>query len=286
MQWRGRRTSANVEDRRSSRGVGMAGGGIGSLILVGVMFWLSGGDPQVLVDSGLLNGQAGLESAPQNPAEAETVNFVGVVLADTEDVWHQLFQEQGSQYLEPSLVLFRGQVDSACGLASSAVGPFYCTLDRNVYLDLEFFADLKERFNAPGDFAAAYVIAHEVGHHVQQLTGTSDKVRAQQQQQTSEAEANRLSVRLELQADYLAGVWAHYEDKAKGVLDASDIEEALRAASAIGDDRLQKQSGGSVVPDSFTHGTSEQRLRWFKRGYESGSFEGSKQLFNTPYDEL
>ncbi len=263
----------------------MAGGGIGSLILVGVMFWLSGGDPQVLVDSGLLDGQAGLESTTPTPAEEETVNFVGVVLADTEDVWHQLFQEQGTQYVEPSLVLFRGQVDSACGLASSAVGPFYCTLDRNVYLDLEFFADLKERFNAPGDFAAAYVIAHEVGHHVQQLTGISEKVRAQQNN-LGEVDANRLSVRLELQADYLAGVWAHYEDKAKGVLAPSDIEEALRAASAIGDDRLQKQASGSVVPDSFTHGTSEQRLRWFKRGYESGSFEGATELFKTDYEAL
>jgi predicted metalloprotease len=263
----------------------MAGGGIGSLILVGVMFWLSGGDPQVLVDSGLLHGQAGLESTTPTPAEEETVNFVGVVLADTEDVWHQLFQEQGTQYVEPSLVLFRGQVDSACGLASSAVGPFYCTLDRNVYLDLEFFADLKERFNAPGDFAAAYVIAHEVGHHVQQLTGTSEKVRGQQGT-LGEVDANRLSVRLELQADYLAGVWAHYEDKAKGVLDPSDIEEALGAASAIGDDRLQKQAGGSVVPDSFTHGTSEQRLRWFKRGYETGSFERAAELFETAYEAL
>lgn len=285
MQWRGRRTSANVEDRRSARGVGVAGGGIGAVILVGVMFWLSGGDPQVLVDSGLLDGQAGLESTPPNPAEEETVNFVGVVLADTEDVWHQLFQEQGAQYVEPSLVIFRGRVDSACGLASSAVGPFYCTLDQNVYLDLEFFADLKEQYNAPGDFAAAYVISHEVGHHVQQLTGISEKVRGQQQQ-SSEVDANRLSVRLELHADYLAGVWAHYEDNAKGVLEPSDIAEALRAASAIGDDRLQKQAGGSVVPDSFTHGTSEQRLRWFKRGYETGSFEGATALFETAYESL
>lgn len=285
MQWRGRRTSANVEDRRSSRGAGVAGGGIGTLILVGVMFWLSGGDPQVLVDSGILDGQMGVESVAPNPAEEETVNFVGVVLADTEDVWHQLFQEQGSQYVEPSLVLFRGRVDSACGLASSAVGPFYCTLDQNVYLDLEFFADLKQRFNAPGDFAAAYVIAHEVGHHVQQLTGVSEKVRAQQGQ-SSEVDGNRLSVRLELQADYLAGVWAHYEDKTKSVLDASDIDEALGAASAIGDDRLQKQAGGSVMPDSFTHGTSEQRLRWFKRGYESGSFEGAMELFEIGYESL
>jgi len=285
MQWRGRRVSANVEDRRSARGVGIAGGGIGSLILVGVMFWLSGGDPQVLVDSGLLDGQMGVESAAPNPAEEETVNFVGVVLADTEDVWHQLFQEQGSRYVEPSLVLFRGRVDSACGLASSAVGPFYCTLDRNVYLDLEFFADLKHQYNAPGDFAAAYVIAHEVGHHVQQLTGVSEKIRSQQQQM-SEVDANRLSVRLELQADYLAGVWAHYEDKTKGVLEPSDIEEALGAASAIGDDRLQKQSGGAVVPDSFTHGTSAQRLRWFKRGYESGSFEEATELFEVDYEAL
>ena len=285
MQWRGRRTSANVEDRRSGRGVGIAGGGIGSLILVGVMFWLSGGDPQVLVDSGILDGAMKVESTAPNPAEDETVDFVGVVLADTEDVWHQLFQAQGLEYIEPSLVLFRDRVDSACGLASSAVGPFYCTLDQNVYLDLEFFADLKERFNAPGDFAAAYVIAHEVGHHVQQLTGIGDHVRAQQQR-LSEVEANRLSVRLELQADYLAGVWAHHEDRTKGVLDSSDLEEALSAASAIGDDRLQKQSGSTVVPDSFTHGTSAQRLQWFKRGYDSGSFEGAKVLFEVDYEAL
>lgn len=285
MQWRGRRASANVEDRRSARGVGVAGGGIGTLILVGVMFWLSGGDPQVLIDSGLLDGQTGVESAAPNPADDDTAAFVKVVLADTEDVWHDLFQEQGGQYVEPTLVLFRGRVDSACGMASSAVGPFYCTLDQNVYLDLEFFAELHNRFGAPGDFAAAYVIAHEIGHHVQQLSGTSDDVRAQQGQ-AGETEGNRLSVRLELQADYLAGVWAHYEDKSKGVLDASDIEEALRAASAIGDDRLQKQAGGSVVPDSFTHGTSEQRLRWFKRGYESGSFEAAGRLFEIPYGEL
>jgi predicted metalloprotease len=249
------------------------------------MFWLSGGDPQVLVDSGILDGAMKVESTVPNPAEDETVDFVGVVLADTEDVWHQLFQAQGLEYIEPSLVLFRDRVDSACGLASSAVGPFYCTLDQNVYLDLEFFADLKERFNAPGDFAAAYVIAHEVGHHVQQLTGIGDHVRAQQQR-LSEVEANRLSVRLELQADYLAGVWAHHEDRTKGVLDSSDLEEALSAASAIGDDRLQKQSGSTVVPDSFTHGTSAQRLQWFKRGYDSGSFEGAKVLFEVDYEAL
>jgi predicted metalloprotease len=263
----------------------VAGGGIGSLLVLGLLFWLSGGDPQVLVDSGLMEGPTGSMSGPVDPAEEETVRFVEVVLADTEDVWHKLFQEQGKQYVEPTLVLFRGRVDSACGLASSAVGPFYCPLDDNVYLDLEFFSDLAAQFNAPGDFAAAYVIAHEIGHHVQNRLGSAERVRAQQQR-SNEVEANRLSVRLELQADYLAGVWAHYEDKLKNVLDPSDIEEALRAASAIGDDRLQKQSGGSVVPDSFTHGTSAQRLRWFKSGYESGSFEGAEQLFTLEYEQL
>jgi predicted metalloprotease len=285
MQWRGRRGSVNVEDRRSARGVGVAGGGIGTLLVVGLMFWLSGGDPQVLIDSGILESQPTSQTGPPSPAEEEAVEFVKVVLADTEDVWNQLFQQQGSTYAEPKLVLFRGRVDSACGLASSAVGPFYCPLDQDVYLDLEFFSDLKERFGAPGDFAAAYVIAHEVGHHVQKLVGLADKVHAQQQQ-AGETEANRLSVRLELQADYLAGVWAHYEDKTKNVLDRNDIDEALRAATAIGDDRLQKQSGGSVVPDSFTHGTSAQRLRWFKQGYTSGSFEGAKALFDGAYEQL
>ncbi len=285
MQWRGRRTSANVQDRRSFRTVGVAGGGIGTLVVVGLMLWLSGGDPQVLIDSGLLDGQSVSPSGAASPADDDTATFAKVVLADTEDVWHELFRQQGSQYVEPTLVLFRGRVESACGLASAAVGPFYCTLDENVYLDLEFFADLKERFSAPGDFAAAYVISHEIGHHVQKLVGLSDKVHAQQQQ-SSEADANRLSVRLELQADYLAGVWAHFEEKSKKVIEPRDIEEALRAASAIGDDRLQKQAGGSVVPDSFTHGTSAQRLRWFKRGYETGSFEGAKQLFESPYEQL
>lgn len=285
MQWRGRRTSANVEDRRSFRRVGVAGGGIGTLAIVGLMFWLSGGDPQVLIDSGLLDGQPVPYSGAASPGDDDTAAFVKVVLADTEDVWHELFRQQGSQYVEPTLVLFRGRVESACGLAGAAVGPFYCPLDENVYLDLEFFADLKERFSAPGDFAAAYVISHEIGHHVQKLVGLSDQVQAQQQQ-SSEVDANRLSVRLELQADYLAGVWAHFEEKSKKVIDPGDIEEALRAASAIGDDRLQKQSGGSVVPDSFTHGTSAQRLRWFKRGYETGSFEGAKQLFESPYEQL
>ncbi|MFA6244263.1 MAG: neutral zinc metallopeptidase [Candidatus Hydrogenedentales bacterium] len=285
MQWRGRRASGNVEDRRSLRGVGAAGGGIGTLLIVGLMYWFSGGDPQILIDSGLLDGQSASPSNAASPADDDTAAFVKVVLADTEDVWHEQFRQQGIQYVEPTLVLFRGRVDSACGLASAAVGPFYCPLDENVYLDLEFFADLKDRFGAPGDFAAAYVISHEIGHHVQKLLGLSDKVHAQQQQ-ASEAEANRLSVRLELQADYLAGVWAHFEDKSKNVLDPSDIEEALQAATAIGDDRLQKQAGGSVVPDSFTHGTSAQRLRWFKLGYETGSFEGAKQLFDNPYEEL
>lgn len=284
MQWRGRRTSGNVEDRRGTRSAGIAGGGIGTLLIVGLMYWMSGGDPQVLIDAGLVDGQQDSASATSTPQEEDTVNFVKVVLADTEDVWNELFRQQGKQYVEPSLVLFRGRVDSACGLASSAVGPFYCTLDSKVYLDLSFFADLQEQLNAPGDFAAAYVVAHEIGHHVQKLTGISDEVHARQK--SNDDDSNRLSVRLELQADYLAGVWAHYEDKSKRVLDPSDIEEALRAASAIGDDRLQKQAGGTVVPDSFTHGTSEQRLRWFKRGYESGSLEGAAELFDSLYEAL
>jgi uncharacterized protein len=283
VRWKGRRTSANVEDRRSARGASIAGGGLGTLVVVGLLFWLSGGDPQVLVDSGILEGQ-NASSGAVNPAHEETAQFVGVVLADTEDIWNELFAQEGLDYREPTLVLFSGRVQSACGLASSAVGPFYCPGDENVYLDLAFFDDLRTRYGAPGDFAAAYVVGHEIGHHIQTLLGTSSEVRAQQQRDP--AEANRLSVRLELQADYLAGVWAHYQDKTKDVLDPDDIEEALRAASAIGDDRLQQEAGGAVVPDSFTHGSSEQRLRWFKRGYESGSLSEAQGIFEQRYDQL
>ncbi|MCU0538027.1 MAG: zinc metallopeptidase [Hydrococcus sp. Prado102] len=203
------------------------------------------------------------------PANDEMADFVSVVLADTEDTWHGIFQQSGQTYREPTLVLFRGAVESGCGYAEAAMGPFYCPLDEKVYIDLSFYQDLKNRFQAPGDFAQAYVIAHEVGHHVQNLLGISDKVRAAQRQ-VSEVEANQLSVRQELQADCFAGVWAHHAERSRQILEAGDIEEALNAASSIGDDRLQKQSRGYVVPESFTHGSSAQRVRWFKRGIETG----------------
>ena len=274
----GRRESANVDDRRGMGGRGMALGGGGAVIVL-IIALLTGVDPRMLLDTG------GGPSGPPPAGQEEARRFVGVVLADTEDVWHALFRKHGLSYQEPRLVLFTGRVESACGLASSAVGPFYCPPDRHVYIDLEFFEDLNRRFGAPGDFAQAYVIAHEVGHHIQTLLGTSEKVRAQQRGQ-DKAEANRLSVRLELQADFLAGVWAHHAQKSKSILDPGDLDEALRAANAIGDDRLQRRSGGSVVPDSFTHGTSAQRVRWFKLGFETGDFNRREELFRLPYEKL
>ncbi|MDX6303098.1 MAG: uncharacterized protein QOI77_67, partial [Blastocatellia bacterium] len=203
-----------------------------------------------------------------NPQEEELKKFVAVVLAETEDVWTEVFRQNGRQYRKPTLVLFSGLVDSACGQASAAAGPFYCSGDEKLYIDLSFFSELKTRFGAPGDFAIAYVVAHEVGHHVQKLLGTTDRISAAQRRMR-EAEANQLSVRVELQADYMAGVWAHYA-KSRGIVEPGDVEEALGAASAVGDDRLQKQNQGYVVPDSFTHGTSAQRIRWFQKGFETG----------------
>jgi predicted metalloprotease len=205
-----------------------------------------------------------------SPEEMRLAEFVSVVLADTEDTWDALFREMGRTYQQPTLVLFSGAVDSACGMASAAVGPFYCPMDQKVYIDLSFYSDLKNRFGAPGDFAQAYVIAHEVGHHVQNLLGIAEKVNSLRSR-TSESESNRLSVMMELQADCLAGVWAHHADRARQILETGDIEEALNAASMIGDDRMQRRSGGYVSPDSFTHGSSSQRVRWFRRGLESGS---------------
>ena len=269
MRWLGRRESSNVEDQRGSRAGLAVGGGIGTVVLL-VVALLFGADPRVVLDR--LGGgaqQPGTQTQrPSNPEEDELVKFVRVVLADTEDTWGDVFRRQGQQYRAPKLVLFTDQVRSACGIAGAAVGPFYCPGDEKVYLDLGFFRELKNRFRAPGDFAQAYVIAHEVGHHLQNLFGTMDKVDSMRGR-TSEREANDLSVRLELQADFYAGVWAHYAQR-KGILEAGDIEEALTAATAIGDDRLQKETQGYVVPDSFTHGTSEQRMRWFRRGFESG----------------
>ena len=273
MLWRGRRESENVEDRRGISGGGLAvGGGIGTVVIVLVAMLLG-------VDPGALLNQTGEEqpavstrtARPTSPAEDELKRFVSVVLADTEDVWTGIFKQTGREYRDPHLVLFSDQVQSACGMAGSAAGPFYCPGDQKVYIDLAFYRELKERLGAPGDFAEAYVIAHEVGHHVQRLLGISDKVHSAESRM-SRSQANDLSVRLELQADFFAGVWAN-QAKNKGLLEAGDIEEALGAASAVGDDRLQRQAQGRVVPDSFTHGTSEQRVRWFRRGLDTGDIK-------------
>jgi uncharacterized protein len=269
MLWRNQRQSGNVEDRRGLGGGGLAvGGGIGTVVLLLVAFLL-GADPRALLEQAPTQTAPGAQAGrPMNPAEEELKQFVSAVLGNTEDVWNDLFRRNGEQYKEPKLVLFTGQVQSACGAAGAAVGPFYCPGDEKVYIDLSFYQELKARFRAPGDFAQAYVIAHEVGHHIQNLLGTMDKVQALQAR-SGQAQANNLSVRLELQADFYAGVWAHHAQK-KGLLEVGDVEEALRAASAIGDDRIQRESQGYVVPDSFTHGTSEQRMRWFRRGLETG----------------
>jgi len=276
MRWQSSRRSENVEDRRSVRGPVMVGGGLGTLLLVLLVIVL-GGDPAALLQqqgAGPNVAPGGGQVAQDDPAEAERLEFVKATLGDTEDVWNKLFRENGlGGYEEPTLVVFRGKVDSACGYASAAMGPFYCPADRKVYLDMSFFDELERRFGAPGDFAQAYVIAHEVGHHVQNLLGISEKVQ-QMRRQLTEAEYNQLSVRLELQADYLAGVWAHHAQVDRKLLEEGDVEEGIRAASAIGDDTLQRQAQGYVVPDAFTHGTSEQRVRWFMKGLRSGDMKG------------
>jgi uncharacterized protein len=283
MQWEGREESSNVEDRRSWAPKAGAALGGGSLLVV-LLVWLLGGDPRVALEQQQRGGQqVGARQIP--PGQEKLAKFTRVVLKDTEDIWEEQFRRMGKTYHKPKLVLFSGQVDSACGFASAAMGPFYCPADKSVYIDLQFFEDLEKRFKAKGDFAQAYVIAHEVGHHVQNELGISGRVHQERRRQ-SEVEANRMSVRLELQADYLAGVWAHHIQKTKRVLDPGDIEEALTAANAIGDDMLQKKARGRVVPDSFTHGTSEQRIRWFKRGFETGNVEGMHELFKLPYDRL
>jgi predicted metalloprotease len=267
MRWSPSRQSSNVEDRRGlSRGGMIAGGGIGSIIILLVVYLL-GGDPSALLEQAPPNNRAYNERTG-SPEEDTLKQFVSFVLADLEEVWHEQFRKNGQQYVEPRLVLFTDQVQSACGMAGAAVGPFYCPADSKVYIDLSFYRELHTRFGAPGDFAQAYVIAHEVGHHVQNLLGISDRVH-QMQSRMSREEANRLSVRLELQADFLAGVWAHYAEK-QNILEAGDLDEALQAASAIGDDKLQKQAQGYVVPESFTHGTSAQRMEWFRRGFQTG----------------
>lgn len=280
MRWRGERQSENIEDRRGISRGGMAiGGGLGGIVVL-IIALLLGADPRQLLEQTQNQGPtAGTQSSrPTNPQEEELRQFAATVLATTEDVWTDIFRQSGRQYRKPTLVLFNGQVSSACGRAGAAVGPFYCPGDEKLYLDLAFFDELRTRFRAPGDFAAAYVIAHEVGHHIQQLLGTMDKVEAARGR-LSEEEANQISVRLELQADFFAGVWAHYAQQ-KGLLEQGDIEEALGAASAVGDDRLQRETQGYVVPDSFTHGTSEQRSRWFRKGLETGDIRQG-DTFNT-----
>ncbi|GAB4478542.1 MAG: neutral zinc metallopeptidase [Elainellaceae cyanobacterium] len=268
MRWEFGRRSTNVEDRRGMRpSRGVVGGGLGALLLA-LLVALLGGDPSMVFNqSPGYDGPA--QVAPAPPQDDQAAAFVSTVLGYTEDTWEQIFREKGSRYVEPKLVLFSGVVNSGCGTAQSSMGPFYCPLDQKVYLDMSFYNDMQRRLGAGGDFAYAYVIAHEVGHHVQNLLGISDQVQSTQRR-VSKTQANQLSVRLELQADCFAGVWAHRTQQAQQFLERGDIEEALNAAAAIGDDRLQKQAQGYVVPDSFTHGSSAQRVRWFTKGIETG----------------
>ena len=276
MQWLGRRESSNVDDRRGlSGGKVAAGGGIASVVVYLIYSFLSGNsvDPsQIQQKLSPQTDQSASLSPEEQKADDQRASFVKVVLAETEDVWNTIFTENGKQYTEPSLVLFRGSVESACGNAGSASGPFYCPGDGKLYIDLSFYQDLQYKLNAPGDFPMAYVVAHEVGHHIQNLMGTAAKVN-QLRQQLNETEFNKYSVMMELQADFYAGVWAYYEQKKKNILDPDDIDEALNAANAIGDDRLQKQATGQVMPDAFTHGTSAQRVYWFKKGFETGDIK-------------
>jgi uncharacterized protein len=287
MRWRNPRRSGNIEDRRGMRvPMKAVGGGIGGLVLLIITLLMSGGDPGTIFND---NPNTGVNTpgssyydgtTPISEEERQLADFVSIVLADTEDTWNEIFAAENLVYREPTLVLFSGAVESACGFAQSAVGPFYCPLDEKVYIDLSFYKDLRDSFGAPGDFAQAYVIAHEIGHHVQNQIGIMEQVQAAQQQVSSQADVNRLSVMLELQADCLSGVWAYNADRSRDILEQGDIEEGLNAASSIGDDRLQMQFQGQVTPDSFTHGSSVQRLSWFERGLESGdinscnSFEG------------
>ena len=279
MRWRGERESSNIEDRRGlSAGRVAVGGGLGTIVIM-VLALLFGVNPQRLLEQLPSDQQPGVQSSrPQSPEEDDLKKFVAVVLGKSEDVWTEVFRQNGRQYREPTLVLFTDQVQSACGLAGAAVGPFYCPADEKVYIDLAFYEELRRQFSAPGDFAQAYVVAHEVGHHVQKLLGITERVDAMQAR-ANEVAANQLSVRLELQADFFAGVFARYVQN-QGLLESGDIEEALRAASAVGDDQIQKRTTGYVVPDSFTHGTAEQRLRWFKKGYETGDIRQG-DTFNT-----
>ena len=271
MEWEGRRESSNVDDRRGISGGGMAiGGGVIGIIFILAKFLLGDGDINDLNQLIQQPQQQQTEmTSEQKAADDKEAAFVRVVLADTEDVWTKLFSDMGRTYTDPTLVLFRGAVSTGCGNASATTGPFYCPADHDLYIDLSFAQQLRDQFGAKGEFAMAYVVAHEVGHHVQYLLGVTQKMQ-QLQQQLSQTEYNKYSVRLELQADFYAGVWAHYDQKMKNVIKPEDIDEALNAANAIGDDRLQKEYQGTVTPDSFTHGTSAQRMYWFKKGYDTG----------------
>lgn len=266
MKWRGRRGSSNIEDRRGRSGGKLAvGGGLGGIVVL-VLYLLLGGDPEPITQN---KTPAIYEPTTEESALAD---MVSVVLADTEEVWGSIFAKRNQRYIEPTLVYFTDRVQSACGMAGAATGPFYCPADEKIYIDLSFYRQMKEDLNAPGDFAMAYVVAHEVGHHVQNLLGITEQVH-NNRRQLSQTDYNQLSVRLELQADFLAGLWAHHAQSEFGILEAGDIDEALNAAHAIGDDRLQKQSQGYVVPDAFTHGTSTQRVKWFRKGFTSGRLE-------------
>lgn len=272
MRWQGRRQSTNIEDRRGmSTSKKVVGGGIGTVIIALIIILL-GGNPREFLN---LSQGGGQTEATENPDfqltehQQQMGEFIAVVLGDTEDVWNEIFRQSGLEYREPRLVLFSSRIESACGLAGSASGPFYCPADEKVYIDLDFLEQLQSELGAEGDFAAAYIVAHEIGHHVQNLLGTLDKANAAKQR-VSETKANEISVQVELQADFLAGIWAHYAQKMKNILESGDIEEAINAAQAVGDDRLQKQSQGYVVPDSFTHGTSKQRMNAFMTGFNTG----------------
>lgn len=268
MRWTGRRSSSNVEDRRGLRVKGAGGIGLGTIVLALIALYF-GGDPSIVLQGVQQTGQPERVAYQESAEEAQLREFVSVILADTEATWGEIFASAGGDYREPTLVLFSEAVESACGFAQAAVGPFYCPADERVYIDLSFYRDLHARFGAPGDAAQAYVIAHEVGHHVQTLLGIAERTMAARRG-LSTAEANALSVRQELQVDCFAGIWAHYADRSRQMFEAGDLEEALNAASAVGDDRLQQRSRGRVAPESFTHGSSAQRASWFKRGYESG----------------
>ncbi|HNY90875.1 MAG TPA: neutral zinc metallopeptidase [bacterium] len=269
MRWQGRTESENVEDRRGTTSRRVIGGGIGTLVIL-LLVWLLGGDPmQFLQENPGVSTSTPVSTEERSAEENQLASFVKVVLKDTEDVWGKLFQNAGSQYRMPTLVLYTDQVQSACGYGSAATGPFYCPGDEKVYIDLAFCAELQNQYDAPGDFAIAYVIAHEVGHHVQNLLGITDQI-ASMQGRVSQEEYNQYSIRLELQADFFAGVWAHHAQKMNNILEPGDLDEAINAASAVGDDRIMRRTQGYVVPDAFTHGTSDQRQRWFKKGWDTG----------------